>query len=134
MLNQHALSKSLFPLGELRKSEVRKIAKESNLVNFAKKIFDKWDKIWFEDVATTADHELEFQSKVKDPISAKLKSLGFVSNLEGIASPWVGMNILSVDQNTVIADERQTNLIKELKKHSINCQTVNNKQSEIESL
>lgn len=37
LLNQHALSKSLFPLGELRKSEVRKIAKESNLVNFAKK-------------------------------------------------------------------------------------------------
>ena len=37
-----------------------------------------------------------------------------------MSSPWVGMNILSVDQNTVIADERQINLIKELEKHSIN--------------
>ena len=83
------------------------------------KIFDKWDKIWFEDVAPTADHELEFQSKVKDPISAKLKSLGFVSNLEGIASPWVGMNILSLDPNTVLIDERQLNLIKVLEQHKI---------------
>ena len=83
------------------------------------KIFDKWDKIWYEDVAPTADHELEFQSTIKDPISAKLKALGFSSNLEGIASPWVGMNILSLDQNTVLIDERQKNLIKVLEQHKI---------------
>ncbi|MDA7829067.1 hypothetical protein N9A35_00840 [bacterium] len=83
------------------------------------KIFEKWDKIWFEDVAPTADHELEFQSKIKDPMSAQLKDLGFSSNLEGIASPWVGMNILSLDTNTVLIDERQTNLIKVLNKHKI---------------
>ena len=31
------LSKSLFPLGELHKSEVRKIAEKNNLINFSKK-------------------------------------------------------------------------------------------------
>ena len=37
LLNQEMLSKSLFPLGELRKSEVRKIAEKNNLINFSKK-------------------------------------------------------------------------------------------------
>ena len=83
-------------------------------------IFKKWDKIWFEDVAPTSEQELDFQKKIRDPIHKKLKDLGFNNNLSDMSSPWVGMNILSVDQNTVIADERQTNLIKELEKHSIN--------------
>ena len=33
-----------------------------------------------------------------------------------MSSPWVGMNFLSVDQETIIMDERQTNLIKLLEK------------------
>ena len=36
-LNQHQLSKALFPVGELQKSEVRKIATEMNLVTADKK-------------------------------------------------------------------------------------------------
>lgn len=36
-LNQHQLSKALFPVGELQKSEVRKIATEMNLVTANKK-------------------------------------------------------------------------------------------------
>jgi tRNA-specific 2-thiouridylase len=36
-LNQAQLSKSMFPLGELRKSEVRKIAEKAGLPNYAKK-------------------------------------------------------------------------------------------------
>jgi tRNA-specific 2-thiouridylase len=36
-LNQAQLSRVLFPLGELRKTEVRKIAQESGLPNFAKR-------------------------------------------------------------------------------------------------
>jgi N-dimethylarginine dimethylaminohydrolase len=35
------------------------------------------------------------------------------------ASVWVGINLLSVDENTVIVDSRQTELIKELKKYNI---------------
>ena len=82
-------------------------------------MFKNWDKIWFEDVAPTSEQELEFQKTVRDPTHKKLKDLGFNNNLSDMSSPWVGMNILSLDQNTVLADERQINLIKELEKHSI---------------
>lgn len=35
------------------------------------------------------------------------------------ASPWLGMNILSVDEKTVIVEEHQTLLMKVLKKHGV---------------
>ena len=78
------------------------------------KIFDKWKKIYFEDVASTPDEELHIQKNVRDPISLKLKDLGFRSNLEDMASPWVGMNVLSYDQKTVLVEKRQEKLIKVL--------------------
>ena len=81
------------------------------------KIFDKWEKIYFEEVAPTSSEELDFQKKVRDPAYAKLKELGFDTNLNLMSSPWVGMNLLSYDQQTVIVDERQTNLIKILEKY-----------------
>ena len=51
-------------------------------------------------------------------IYTELKSLGFETNLNLMSSPWVGMNLLSYDQETVIVDERQTNLIKVLEKYN----------------
>ena len=84
------------------------------------KIFDKWDKIWFEDVAATSDEELRFQNKVRDPLSKKIKNLGFKNNLGDMSSPWVGMNILSLDPETVMVDKRQINLIKVLEKNKMN--------------
>ena len=78
------------------------------------KIFDKWDKIWFDDVAPALQSELDFQKKIRDPLFLELKELGFDTNIGGMASPWVGMNVLSIDQNTVLVDERQINLIKVL--------------------
>ena len=51
-------------------------------------------------MASTPDEELEIQKNVRDPMSLKLKDLGFKSNLEDMASPWVGMNVLSFDQKT----------------------------------
>jgi N-dimethylarginine dimethylaminohydrolase len=80
-------------------------------------LFDKWDKIYFEDVAPTSEAELEFQRTVRDPLGDKLEELGFETNLHGMSSPWVGMNLLSVDPETVIVDERQTKLIKVLESH-----------------
>lgn len=74
-------------------------------------IFDKWDKIYFEDVAPTSEAELTFQKTVRDPLGYKLEELGFQTNLHDMSSPWVGMNFLSVDPQTVIVDERQTKLI-----------------------
>ena len=57
--------------------------------------------------------------KVRDPAYAKLKELGYDTNLNLMSSPWVGMNLLSYDQQTVIVDERQTNLIKILRNISL---------------
>ena len=80
-------------------------------------IFNKWDKIYFSDVAPTSENELEFQNTVRDPIAKELESLGFKTNLRDMSSPWVGMNFLSIDPETVVVDERQTNLIKLLEKN-----------------
>ena len=81
-------------------------------------IFDSWDKIYFEDVAPTSDVELAFQKDVRDRISNELAEMGFESNLGDMSSPWVGMNFLSIDPQTVIVDERQNNLIALLEKYN----------------
>ena len=77
-------------------------------------LFKTWEKIYFSDVAPTSDAELKFQNEVRDPLGYELESLGFQTNLHDMASPWVGMNFLSVDPETIVIDERQTNLIKML--------------------
>jgi N-dimethylarginine dimethylaminohydrolase len=35
------------------------------------------------------------------------------------SSVWIGVNLLSIDENTVVVDNRQTHLIKELEKYNI---------------
>ena len=74
------------------------------------KVFKKWDKIWFEDVAPTTNNELKFQKEIRDPIAKRLKEIGFHTNLGEMSSPWVGMNILSKDPQTVLMDIRQEKL------------------------
>lgn len=83
------------------------------------KIFDRWEKIWFDDVAPLTQVEIDYQKNTRDKINAQLISLGFETNLETMGSPWVGMNVLSLDPNTVIVDARQTNLMKVLEKYKI---------------
>lgn len=83
------------------------------------KIFDKWDKIYFEDVAPLTEQEVHFQKNVRDRINAELVGMGFETNLETMGSPWVGMNLLSLDPATVMVDSRQTNLMKVLEKYKI---------------
>ena len=63
-------------------------------------IFKKWDKIWFEDC-----------------VAQGTKINGYLSP----CSPYIGMNILSIDQNTVICDNKQIPLMKELEKYDITC-------------
>ena len=73
--------------------------------NNCPKLFDKWDKIYFEDVninPTTADGP------------------GSISP----CSPYIGMNILSVDPKTVIVGEDQTNLIRVLENKGFTVATV----------
>ena len=55
----------------------------------------------------------------------KLKGLGFDNNLQDISSP-VGMNVLSLDQNTIVVDERQKQLIKKLEEYKFNIITTKN--------
>jgi N-dimethylarginine dimethylaminohydrolase len=64
------------------------------------KLFDTWDKIYFKDVNVNP-------TTVEGP--------GSVSP----CSPYIGMNILSIDQNTVIVGKDQTNLIKVLEQHKM---------------
>jgi N-dimethylarginine dimethylaminohydrolase len=66
------------------------------------KLFDKWDKIYFQDVA---------------PIIVPESGPGSVSP----CSPYIGMNILSIDPNTVCIGNTQTSLMRELEKHKITC-------------
>lgn len=87
-------------------------------------IFKNWEKIYFEDVAPTSDAELKFQKEIRDPCAAKIRDLGFETNLSDMSSPWVGMNLLSFDKNTVVIDERQKNLINVLEKKGFDCVKV----------
>jgi glycine amidinotransferase/scyllo-inosamine-4-phosphate amidinotransferase 1 len=84
-------------------------------------IFEEWEKMWFDDVATTTEAELKFQREVREPIAEELEQLGFSTNLRDMASPWVGMNVLSLDENTVMVDQRQESLIKELERRKFTC-------------
>ena len=62
---------------------------------------------------------MDFQKTVRDKIKARINDLGFETNLGQIASPWVGMNILSLDPETAIVDERQTSLMKLLERNRV---------------
>ena len=61
------------------------------------KVFDGWEKIWVQDVVAQDFYEYPYASK------------------------WVGMNMLSVDENTVIIDAAQTQLIKDIERCGITC-------------
>ena len=87
-------------------------------------IFNKWEKIWFDDVAEIPEHEIKFQNDVRDKVAAELKTIGFDSIISGMCSPWVGMNFLSLDQKTVLVDVRQKKLIKLLESHKFEVLTV----------
>jgi N-dimethylarginine dimethylaminohydrolase len=63
-------------------------------------LFNKWDKIWFKDV--NVKHTTE-------------SGPGSISP----CSPYIGMNILSVDHNTVIVPSDQVNLIKVLEERKL---------------
>jgi N-dimethylarginine dimethylaminohydrolase len=75
----------------LREGLVALNASRVNQVN-CPKVFDGWEKIWVNDVVAQNFYEYPYASK------------------------WVGMNMLSIDENTVIVDAAQTQLIKDLER------------------
>ena len=97
-----------------------KRANKNNIPN----IFDKWEKLWFDDVAPPTEDELNLQNNVRDKIAKRLKELGFNTNVSSMSSPWVGMNFLSLDKETVVVDERQKSLIKFLEEKKFKIITV----------
>ena len=80
-------------------------------------VFKNWDKLYFSDVAPTSEEELKHQKELRDPIGYELEELGFQTNLHDMSSPWVGLNFLSIDPETVVVDKRQTSLINLLEKN-----------------
>ena len=56
--------------------------------------FDRWDKIWVEDVVAQGFYQYPYASK------------------------WIAMNMLTVDPNTVIVDRHQTELIQTLESYN----------------
>lgn len=80
-------------------------------------LFAKWEKIYFSDVSPIPDEELTFQSDVRDPLAKQIEALGFQTNLHEMSSPWVGLNILSLDPETILVDRRQHELIRLLERH-----------------
>ena len=84
------------------------------------KVFDKWKKIFFSDVVNLPDAEINFQTKVRDKFHKKLKDLKVSSYLNSISSPWAGLNVLSINKNTVMVDKRQIPLIRTLEKNKFN--------------
>lgn len=66
-------------------------------------IFCNWDKIYFEDCVAQG-HKLPGYSAP--------------------CSPYIGLNIFSVNPNLVVVDNKQTALIKELEKYKIDCAPI----------
>jgi glycine amidinotransferase/scyllo-inosamine-4-phosphate amidinotransferase 1 len=83
------------------------------------KVLDNWDKIWFSDIVPIPEPTLDFHEKVRKKIHYQLAELGVRSGLDSVASKWIGMNILSIDPEHVVVDERQVLLMKVLEEHRI---------------
>ena len=81
-------------IAPLREGLVMLNASRVNQVN-CPKVFDGWEKIWVKDVVAQDFYQYPYASK------------------------WVGMNVLSVDENTVVIDAAQTQLIKDLERCGI---------------
>ena len=93
------------------------------------KIFDSWNKVYFNDILPIPPETLEFQEKVRTKVFKELAELGVETNIDATSSEWIGMNFLSLDPNTVIVDKRQTPLIKVLEEHKITPVLINARHS-----
>lgn len=82
-------------------------------------VFEKWDKIYFGDIAPTPPATLEFHETTRKRIFRELAQMGVTTDIDHLASDWIGMNVLSLDSTTVIVDKRQTALLKVLEYHKL---------------
>jgi N-dimethylarginine dimethylaminohydrolase len=78
-----------------------------------------WKKLYFNDPAPVCEKEVVFHRDHRLPIYNKLKMLGAESALGHMSSPWAGLNVMSIDAQTVLVHDRQTELIKLLEKQKL---------------
>jgi N-dimethylarginine dimethylaminohydrolase len=79
--------------------------------NTCPRIFGSWDRVYFTDVVPVPESEVEFHRAVRLPIYEELRNLGVDSQLAHISSPWAGLNVMSLDPNTVLVHDQQSGLI-----------------------
>lgn len=75
-------------------------------------VFETWDKVYFTDVVPLPKAEVDFHTSVRLPVHHQLKAMGVASKLSHISSPWVGLNVLSIDPRTVLVHDEQKALIR----------------------
>lgn len=80
---------------------------------------DKWKKLYFNNPAPVCDKEIIFHREHRLPIYNKLKKLGAESALGHMSSPWAGLNVMSIDEQTVLVHDRQTELIRLLEQQKL---------------
>jgi len=71
-----------------------------------------WDKLYFTDVAPVPESETRFHQDVRLPVHRQIAAMGVSSALGHISSPWAGLNVLSLDADTVLVHDRQDGLIR----------------------
>lgn len=77
-------------------------------------VFSGWEKLYFTDVAPVPEGEVDFHQSVRAPVYHELKAMGLESPLLHISSPWAGLNVLSLDPQTILVHDRQTEMIRAL--------------------
>jgi len=77
-------------------------------------VFREWEKLYFTDVIPVPEAEIDFHSSVRLPAYKELQARNVVSTLNHISSPWVGLNVMSIDPRTVLVHDQQIALIRAL--------------------
>ena len=77
-------------------------------------VFHGWDKMYFTEVVPLPEAEVEFHQTVRVPVYKQLQEMGVASSINHISSPWAGLNVMSIDPETVLVHDRQTALISAL--------------------
>jgi glycine amidinotransferase/scyllo-inosamine-4-phosphate amidinotransferase 1 len=77
-------------------------------------VLKSWDQLYFTDVAPVPEEEVAFHQKVRLPVFERLKAIGVASTLNHISSPWAGLNVMSIDPQTVLVHDRQVGMIRML--------------------
>lgn len=77
-------------------------------------IFGKWDKIYFTEVVPVPETEVSFHREVRLPVYQELLSMGVISHLNTMSSPWAGLNVFSIAPDTVLVHDQQLPLIRAL--------------------